>query len=374
MTERSWFWDNGGGDGASYDDDTFMDRYFRMLFNGTGNRGVLRNWLDELEVTDGGANTATVLAGGAILYGMFYESDGAENINVPNGPRTDLIVVRRDMDAQTCRLARIAGPGAVLVQDAPPWVPGDLYDIPLASVDVDAGGNLTITDTREWCEYTFYPVAGSVTEDALGADVVTTAILENQTRWRVHGAGMLRPDDSNPPQWIMIENNPNPGIITAIIPYWQPMNCAWRMDPSGIMSLWLTDRVPEDFTGTDLNIYVWNVPDITGDYEGWSNPDWRVPWPTTGNVVWGWNSWDGASGAAFASQSGSTTVDNTGRTGIDTNAEGAPNMYRDFIGTITVSAGDLVHIEVYRDGPDGADTVEQHIKLMAVEIAYTADS
>jgi len=371
MTERSWFWDNATGDGASYDDDTFMDRYFRMLFNGTGNRGVLRGWLNELEVTDGGLNTATVLAGGAILYGMFYESDGAENINVPNGPRTDLIVVRRDMDAQTCRLARIAGPGAALVQDAPPWVPGDLYDIPLASVDVDAGGNLTITDTREWCAFPFEPGDGSVVTDALAADAVTTAILENQARWRVHGAGMLRPDDSNPPLWIMVDYDWFPAGTGYVVPYWHPMNCAWRVGPSGSAGVWLTERVPEDFTGTEVSLYVWNVPDVTGNS---LDPNWKFPWPTTGSVVWDWNSWDGASGAAFAAQSGSTTVDNSGRTGSDANAEGAPNMYRDLIGTITVSAGDLLHINVYRDGDDGADTMKKPSKLMAVELAYTADS
>lgn len=373
MTERSWFWDNAVGDGASYDDDTFMDRYFRMLFNGTGNRGVLREWLDELEVTDGGANTATVLAGGAILYGMFYESDDAENINVPNGPRTDLIVVRRDMDAQTCRLTRIAGPGAALVQDVPPWVPGDLYDIPLASVDVDAGGNLTITDTREWCEYTFYPVDGSVSEDSLAADAVTTAILENQTRWRVHGAGMLRPDSSNPPEWTVGSATPL-GTWTAYLPYWTPLNLAWRMDPDGYDGVWLTERIPEDFTGTEISIYVWNVPDVSGLADGTDPVGWAFPWPTTGSVVWDWGSWDGASGAAFAAQSGTTTVDNAGRTGSDGNAEGAPYMFRDLIGTITVSAGDLVHIEVHRDGIAGADTMQKYTKLMAVELAYTADS
>ena len=221
MTERSWFWDNAVGDGASCDDDTFMDRYFRMLFNGTGNRGVLRNWLNELEVTDGGANTATVATGGSIVYGLFHENDAALNVNIPNGPRTDLIVVRRSWAAQTARITRIAGPGAALTQ-----TPDVTYDIPLASVLVDGVGALTITDTREWCEFTFYPGDGSVTEDALATDAVTTAILENQTRWRVHGAGMLRPDDSDSPQWIMVDYDWFPAGTGYVVPYWHPMNCA----------------------------------------------------------------------------------------------------------------------------------------------------
>jgi len=371
MTERSWFWDNAVGDGASYDDDTFMDRYFRMLFNGTGNRGVLRGWLNELEVTDGGANTATVLTGGSVVYGMFHESDANVDVNIPNGPRTDLIVARRSWAAQTVRITRIAGPGAALTQ-----TPDVTYDIPLASVDVDAGGNLTVTDTREYCAFPFEPGEGSVVTDSLATGAVTAAILENQTRWRVHGAGMLRPDDSDPAAWYMLDGDYFPGSYTYFVPYWHPMNCAWVMAASGQTGLWLTERVPEDFTGTEVNIYVWNTPDVTG-YRGelsYYPPNWRFPWPTVGNVVWDWEAWDGASGAAFAFQSGSQAVDNTDRTAEDGNYNAAPYMFRDLIGTITVSAGDLLHVNVYRDGDDAADTVKQPIKLMAVEIEYTADS
>jgi len=243
-------------------------------------------------------------------------------------------------------------------------------------VDVDAGGNLTVTDTREFCTFPFEPGDGSVVTTALAADAVTTAILENQARWRVHGAGMLKPHPGLyivSPKWIMVDHDPFTyidGGYNYQQPYWNPMNSAWRMQYDRAAPVWLTERVPEDFSGTDLDVYVWNTPDVTDT----GFPPYQNPWPTTGSVVWDWNAWAGASGAAFAAQSGTTTVDNAGRTSAVGGVPGSPYMYRDLIGTITVSAGDLVHLEVYRDGLDGADTVVKAIKLMAVELAYTADS
>jgi hypothetical protein len=362
MTERSWFWDGAAGDGDSYDDDTLMDRYFRMLFNGTGNRGVLRGWLSELEVTPGGVNTATVLTGGSVVYGLFHEADANVDVNIPNGPRTDLIVVRRSWAAQTARITRIAGPGAALTQ-----TPNVTYDIPLASVDVDAGGNLTITDTREYCTFPLEPGDGSVVAESIAADAVTTAVLENQARWRTHGAGMLKPDatGSHAPEWRMEDYDPAAIVSGYIIPYWSPMNCAWRIT-GGYQGVWLTERVPEDFTG-DLYVYIWNTPDVTG----WLAP---VPRAITGDAVWDWFAWAGASGAAFAAQAGSTTVSNAGRTIVDASLPGSPYMFRDLIATLTVAAGDVVHLNVIHDGLDAADTVNLPIKLMAVELAYTADS
>ena len=189
MSEVSWFWDGDTGDGGSYGHTVLMDRYFRMLAGATGNLGVFDGWLNELEVTDGGANTATIATGAAMVYGGFYESDAAVDVTIPNGPRTDLIVVRRSWANKTARITRIAGPGAALTQ-----VAGTTWDIPLADVDVDGAGALTITDTRE---YTVFPTVladGAVHSAAIATGAVTAAKLEDQTRWISFGAGALKPE------------------------------------------------------------------------------------------------------------------------------------------------------------------------------------
>ena len=179
---------------------------------------------------------------------------------------------------------------------------------------------------------------------------------------------MLKPDATaaQAPEWRMEDFDPAAAAAAYIIPYWSPMNCAWRMTTGGYLGVWLTERVPADFTG-DLYVYAWNTPDVTA----WNSP---VPRATTGSVVWDWFAWAGASGAAFASSSGTTTVDNAGRTDTDASLPGSPYMYRDLIATISVSAGDVIHLNVVKDGIDAADTINLPIKLMALELSYTADS
>ena len=194
MTERSRFWDGSvTGDAVSITDDEFMGRYFRSLWNGTGDQGVLRGWLNELEVTDGGVDTATVYTGGAILYGIFYESDANVNVNIAayRGGNC-LIIVRASWATQTARIvARAVG---ALTQTA-----GVTYEIPLANVAIDGAGAITlITDTRDYCEYTTELIDDVVDTAHIQADAVTTAKLENHTRWVERGAGTFEPDATNP--------------------------------------------------------------------------------------------------------------------------------------------------------------------------------
>lgn len=336
MAETSYLWDNPGtGDSPAlgYGHTEFMTEMFRMLWNGTGNRGVLLGWLNELEVTDGGVSTAIVLTGGAIDYGFAYENTTNVNVNVPVGPRTDLIVVRCSWAAQTARITRIAGPGAALTQN-----PGVTYDIPLAQVTVDGAGALTIVDQREYCEFTT-DLQDDVVETAhIQADAVTTAKLENQTRWLCRGAGTLEPDATNPPTWR--QNR-------TVVPY----NNIWEFSATVLESIWLTFRVPSDYAAGTATLYVWNMP-----------------WGTAsgGNVLWGWSSWDAQPSAVLVNQAGTLAVAQAGR------AWGT--MHRDALTTLTIAAGDIFHLEVYRDGAAGGDTETSLTELFMVEIVYTADS
>jgi len=82
MTERSGFWDGAIGDGGPYAMADMHDWFFRMLLNGTGDRGVLKWWLNALEVS-GSASPVTIATGAAIIYGLFYESDAATTVSIP---------------------------------------------------------------------------------------------------------------------------------------------------------------------------------------------------------------------------------------------------------------------------------------------------
>lgn len=326
MTERSRFWDGSTvGDAVSITDDEFMDRFFRAILNGTGDQGVLRNWLNELAVTDGGGLNAAVNTGAAINYGLFYENTAAVNVACPNNS-TVHVVVRRDWATPESRLTQVAA----LVQN-----PGVTYDIPLAEVTTVAGAITLITDERDFCEFTTQMAEDVVETEHIQDDAVTPAKLENHTRWVCRAAGCLEPDGTNPAAF---EYNGS-----------YPQSWLWKFDPDVTESVWCTFRVPEDIVGTDVDIYLWTA-------EGVGAAD----------VVWAYSSYDAQPSAVLANQSGNVT--------LTYNSDSPNYARRDLLDTMTLAAGDIVHVRIDRLGADGGDTLIYDAQLYMVEFAYTADS
>jgi len=333
MAETSYLWNNPGvGDSPAapgYGDDVLMATMCRMLLNGTGNRGVLRSWrIDELVVTNGGALNAAVGRGGAVVYGRFYENTTATTVALPNNSVV-WVVVRCSWAAQTIRLAQVAA----LVQN-----PGVTYDIPLAQVTT-AGGIITvITDAREFCEYTTDLHDDVVDAIHIQTDAVTTAKPENQTRHVTRAAGMFQLDATNPPTWAT--NN-------LVVPYRMQL----QFSDIALNVIWCTFRVPADISSATMSVYLWNYP-----YNSIG----------VGTVRWGYNALTAQPSAVLAAAAGTQDVLNTGRD--------RTTMYRDLLCALTVSSGDIVHIEIYRDGAAGADTFTTLSMLVAAEFEYTADS
>jgi len=331
MAEESYLWDNPGtGDSPAlgYGHTEFMTEMFRQIFNGTGNRGVLRGWLNELEVTDGGGLNAAVDTGGAIVYGFWYENDAALNVVMPNNA-VNHVVVRCSWAAQTARLTQVAA----LVQN-----PGVTYDIPLATVTTLAGAITLITDTREYCLFTTDIRPFGVETANLAADAVTTAKLINQTRWFNRGAGTLEPDATNPAAW-----------ASHIANVYYRDN--WDFVDAALSEVWCTFRVPADFTGANILIYI---------YTGGT-------WGATGDVRWTYSAWVGAAGAALANAAGATL-----QTIPPYYTYNAPREL--LLCTLAVNAGDIVHLQIGRDGAHVADTLAATIHLLLVKPQYTADS
>ena len=201
MTQTSMFW-NGtrAGDAATWSvmtedgigyhmanpnvESPWVDRFMRCILNGDENRGILKGYLGELEVT-GVASPVSVDTGASVVYGLFHHNNAAVSITIPTPtvqPRYDLIVVRRNWATRAARITRIAGTegGGVpsLAQSAAPGGSG-IWDIPLAIVEIDILGNITITDTREDCQFRTVPIAGSIdtqhlTDDSVGLDARAT--------------------------------------------------------------------------------------------------------------------------------------------------------------------------------------------------------
>jgi hypothetical protein len=192
MAEMSYLWNNPGtGDSPAapgYTDDILMNTVFKMILNGTGNQGVLRGWLNELAVTDGGGLSINIATGGASVYGFWFENDAILNLAVPNNSTVE-VVVRASWAAFTARIAQVAA----LVQ-----TPTVTYDIPLATVTTVAGAVTVVTDTRDFCEFTGILPTGGVTADSIQANAVTIGKMANQTRWITRALNELMADGTTP--------------------------------------------------------------------------------------------------------------------------------------------------------------------------------
>ncbi len=155
MAQISYFWETTSGTGDSntggYSDTIFFE-LMRALTARTANRGgVCPDYLNELEVT-GTASPIAVNTGFAFAYGVPYSNTSSVTVSIPTpaaSTRVDYIVLRVDYSAETVRITRIAGTEGAgapsLTQNA-----GTTWDIPLATVSINTGGVITVTDAREW--------------------------------------------------------------------------------------------------------------------------------------------------------------------------------------------------------------------------------
>lgn len=344
MAETSYLWDNPGtGDspGAGYGNALLNQIIFRMLYNGTGDQGVILGWLNDLEVTDGGVDTATVDTGAAFLYGVWYETDAAVNVNI-NAYRGGncLIVVRASWAAQTARIvARAVG---ALTQN-----PGVTYEIPLANVAINGAGAITlVTDTRDYCIPSTSLRDFGVKEDMIATDAATIAKMADQTRTFLRGAGAFAPDGTNPATWT--------NYATGGFGYYT--RDEWTFTDAVADAIWCTIRVPPDISGANLTIYLWH----TGINGG-----------VSGDTRWTYSIWQAAADGVAANSTGAVAV-----TADQLSQAGGYYCYlrQDTLVAQAVTAGDLLHIQVARDGGHAADTYAGDAILAGLYFSYTADS
>ncbi|MBD3268511.1 hypothetical protein GF373_17725 [bacterium] len=147
---------------------------------------------DELEVTDGGANTATIGTGSAVVKGWWYKNTADVDLNVPDASigswRQDCIVVQLDVDDREVRLVRhendtgenVNWTDAMLTQ-----VDGDVWEIPLAIVEVDDAGALTIEDERRFIN-SFRRQRKILTPGAAAVDGASITLETSVTYRNVH--------------------------------------------------------------------------------------------------------------------------------------------------------------------------------------------
>jgi len=145
------------GDAGPYSDDDWDDIWEVLFGSGAApynDRGVIRNWANELAGTDGGANTFDVATGAALVHGKFYKNTAVVNVNIPSSVgawREDLICLHSSWVAQTIRIARHANPADGVAYPAPTQTDGSCWEIPLWAVRINNAGAITlITDLRDY--------------------------------------------------------------------------------------------------------------------------------------------------------------------------------------------------------------------------------
>lgn len=341
MTERSMFWDGEIlGDCGPYTTAHVQDRFFRMLLNGTGNRGVLPQWRNALEVS-GIVSPVSVATGGAIVYGGFFDSNTAVSVSIPTPSsglsRYDRIVVRRDWATYLTRITRIAGTAA-----AAPAIPSPVqtanvaWDIPLATILVDDAGTITVTDAREYCTFSTDWPAGAVDTEHYAPGAVTTAEVPNRTRYQLKGSGQIEPDDTTPCTW----------TAGGSYDYWSFADAATN-------SAWVYFMAPTGLVSAQVDVYVWSVPNVNGAGGG------------AETCQWDYNTYSGLSGATLANTNGSITPDQQAR--VNT------TVYADqLINALSIGAGDILIVRLDRDG--AADSYNSAMRLLGIEMRWTADA
>lgn len=301
MTQKSFWWNGasvgdantwtpGGGYHMAHADyeSPWVDIVMRALLNGTGNRGVLANWLNELAVT-GVATPVSVNTGAAIVYGLYYENDAALNVAVPSpstDTRIDRIVVRRNWSDQEARITRIVGTeggSAPAITQSPAPDGSGVYDIPLAQLSVTTGGVIAVTDEREFVTFCTAAVDGSIdttqlTNESAGfaarAQVSKNLMFGGGDLWNFAGAKLSYDPDS----YLDGTAASTWGAAAATMEGWQCTGTGAAND----MVFAVAFKVPADHVpGTDITARAWFADDWAGATDCDVYSAWQIYAPAT---------------------------------------------------------------------------------------------
>lgn len=234
MAQISQPWDGtvlGDATRARYSSDEWADMY-QEVFGSLGMCGVIPGVLNELEVTESALNTVDVDPGAAMVYGRWYENDDALSLNVPNASagnwREDCVILRCSWGAQTIRaVVKTNTTGENTDWDSDTMLTqndGTTWEIPLAAVQVDDAGDLTVTDIRH---YIYGP---------------------RKERW--FGEGDFAAHDVSAPGYLY----------------------GWQFDPAATEHLYFSWVIPKQFRGNQFRIFVY----FTGGAAANTGVVWRV--------------------------------------------------------------------------------------------------
>jgi len=288
VTQRSGHWDGAilgdadtytvnAADGIGYRlsnvsyESFWHDIMCRALFNGTGNRGVLYGWGNQLAVS-GVATPISVNDGAALIYGLFYRNTAAMNVAITsptNATRYDRVVVRRNWTTQTARVTVITGTeggGIPAMTQSPAPAGTGIYDIPLATLQVTTGGVITVTDAREYCTFSTAAAEDSVATGDIVADAIDWEQREQVNKNLRFGGRELLTMPSN-----FAYGEGSDYLNGSIAATWGAAAAAmesWICTGSGTandMNFMVAFKLPADYVpGTNITVLLWWIDDWAG--------------------------------------------------------------------------------------------------------------
>ncbi len=154
MAERSRPWDGiVTGDAGPYSFEQWTNVWKTAVSPVIATAGVFQDQLNVLDLSSVAASPVSVASGRALVNGIWYESDAAVSVGIPDAivnPRVDRIVARADWVLQTVRITRIAGAEAAApVAPALVQIDGTTWDLPLWQVGVAVGPASVLTFFRD---------------------------------------------------------------------------------------------------------------------------------------------------------------------------------------------------------------------------------
>jgi len=362
MAEDSLFWTTSGtGDGASggYTMAEFVGFLRRLFLSDETDEGVLKNYANELEVTNPSGRNLQVDTGGAFVYGYWYWNTSAETKELTHptvGTTGWRMVLRADWSAQTVRIVLKESSDGTATAPALTQTASTTWEISLATGTIATDDTVVITDTRVYIHPNI-EIEGAM----LAAAIVDDSTLEiNSGVLRVKDAGItlakMGADSVNVSKTVDRTRK----LWVPCVNIFNSTDSAYDQNYTYRRGWWLTDNksvtahgtfcIPSDFV-SGMTVTPIGVVGGTGNAYTYSEATY------------------GALGQANTTHTDTSAYAATGVVGT---------LYFDdlhaALSLTSAAAGDYVNLTFVRDATNAADTVDTDIYFMGWLVSYTADS
>jgi len=341
MTESSGLWTTDAspsGDQVTSYTQAIATDMLRIAAACSGFEGVAPGYESELAPSTTGAFNVRIAAGGALVDGKFYKNTANvdKTLDTPTAgtTRIDRVVVEITWASFECEITVIKGTESGGTPSAPsiPSTAGTNYAIQLCQALVNNAGDVTITDERKWAI----------------VDTDESTLEDNAGLLRVKDSGITAAKIANRTRSFLAEitsaYNSSSGEIQR-----GAVSIGWPLSNTYLCNAYCNFRIPQDYAASLTVQPIW-----------WSTGG-------SGNIYY-----------KTEARYGAATEDYDAHSTLGSYAALAVSVGVLQVGTALsltdAAAGDIVSMNFYGDGSNGAWTYDGALYLTGIIVSYTADS